>query len=61
MLITKGADPAQAAAQAHGMIYNSVQQQAAMLSFNEVFWVLGVLFLAVIPLMFLMKKTGPVE
>jgi len=43
------------------MIYNMVQQQAAMLSFNEVFWALGVLFLAVIPLMFLMKKTGPAK
>ena len=61
MFITRGADPAQAAAQAHGLIYNMVQQQAAMLSFNEVFWVLGVAFLAVIPLMFLMKKTGPVK
>ncbi len=61
MLVTKGADPAQAAAQAHGLIYNMVQQQAAMLSFNEAFWALGVLFLAVIPLMFLMKKTGPVK
>jgi DHA2 family multidrug resistance protein len=61
MFITQGADPAQAAAQAHGMIYNIVQQQAAMLSFNEVFWLLGVAFLAVIPLMFLMKKTGPAK
>jgi DHA2 family multidrug resistance protein len=43
------------------MLYSSVQQQAAMLSFNEVFWVLGVLFLAVIPLMFFMRKTGPVK
>jgi hypothetical protein len=32
-----------------------------MLSFNEIFWELGVLFLAVIPLMFLMKKTGPIK
>ncbi len=61
LFITQGSDPAQAAAQAHGLIYNMVQQQAAMLSFNEVFWSLGVLFLAVIPLMFLMKKTGPVK
>ena len=61
MLIAKGADPAQAAAQAQGMLYNNLQQQAAMLSFNEVFWVLGVLFLAVIPLMFLMRKNGPVK
>jgi len=59
--MTKGADSAQAAAEAHAMIYNTVQQQAAMLSFNEVFWALAVLFLAVIPLMFLMKRTGPVK
>jgi DHA2 family multidrug resistance protein len=61
LLMTNGANSAQAAAQAQGMLYNSMQQQAAMLSFNEVFWVLGVLFLAVIPLLFLMKKTGPVK
>jgi DHA2 family multidrug resistance protein len=61
MLQTGGADPSQAASQAHRMIYGMVQQQAAMLSFNEVFWILGVVFLAVIPLMFLMKKTGPVK
>jgi len=61
MFVTRGADPAQAGAQAHGLIYNIVQQQAAMLSFNEVFWILGVLFLAGIPMMFLMKKTGPVK
>jgi MFS transporter, DHA2 family, multidrug resistance protein len=61
LFMANGSDPAQAAARAHGMIYNMVQQQAAMLSFNEVFWTLGVVFLAVIPLMFLMKKTGPVK
>ena len=61
MLMVKGSDPAQAATQAQGMLYGTLQQQAAMLSFNEVFWVLGVAFLVVIPLMFLMKKTGPVK
>jgi DHA2 family multidrug resistance protein len=61
LAIAHGANSTQAAAQAQGMIYNTMQQQAAMLSFNEVFWVLGILFLAVIPLMFLMKKTGPVK
>jgi len=61
LFVSQGSDQVQAAAQAHGMIYNMVQQQAAMLSFNEVFWALGVLFLAVIPLMFLMKKTGPAK
>jgi DHA2 family multidrug resistance protein len=61
LFINNGASSTQAASQAQGMVYISMQQQAAMLSFNEVFWVLGVAFLAVIPVMFLMKKTGPVK
>jgi DHA2 family multidrug resistance protein len=61
LFITNGANSTQAAEQARGMIYGTMQRQSAMLSFNEVFWVLGILFLAVIPLMFLMKKTGPVK
>jgi DHA2 family multidrug resistance protein len=61
LFVSGGADPAQAASQAHGLIYRMVQQQAAMLSFNEVFRILGIGFLLVIPLMFLMKKSGPVK
>jgi DHA2 family multidrug resistance protein len=61
MLMAGGADPVQAANQAQGMIYGRMLQQAAMLAYNEVFWILGVVFIAVIPLMFLMKKTGPVK
>jgi DHA2 family multidrug resistance protein len=61
LFIANGANSTQAAVQAQGMIYGAMQQQAAMLSFNEVFWILGVAFLAVIPLLFLMKKTGPVK
>ena len=57
----RGADAVQAATQARGMVYGMVQQQAAMLSFSEVFWILGVIFLATIPLMLLMKKTGPAK
>src|SRR5579863_8937491 len=59
LFMNGGANSTQASAQAQGMLYNTMQQQAAMLSFHEVFWILGVLFLAAIPLMFLMKKTGP--
>jgi DHA2 family multidrug resistance protein len=44
---------------AQGMIYGMVQQQSAMLAFVDSFWVLGVIFLAVIPLMFFVKKVGP--
>jgi hypothetical protein len=30
-----------------------------MLAFVDSFWVLGIIFLAVIPLMFFIKKAGP--
>ncbi len=59
LLETRGADPAQAAAQANGLIYGMVQRQASMLAFVDVFWLLGVTFLVMIPLLFLMKKTKP--
>jgi len=59
MLATRGASAPQAAAQAQGMMYGMLQRQSAMLSFVDCFWLLGVIFLAVIPLMFFVKKVGP--
>ncbi|HTQ55243.1 MAG TPA: DHA2 family efflux MFS transporter permease subunit [Bryobacteraceae bacterium] len=50
---------AQGSAVAQGMLYGMVQQQSAMLAFVDSFWLLGIIFLAVIPLMFFMKKAGP--
>ncbi len=32
-----------------------------MLSFADAFWVMAVLFVLIIPLMFLMKRTGPMH
>jgi DHA2 family multidrug resistance protein len=55
-LIASGSTMAQATAQAHGMIYNTVQRQAVMLAFLDNFKLLGVVFLAVIPVLALMKK-----
>jgi hypothetical protein len=37
-------------------IYGMVQQQAAMLSFVEAFWVMGVIFLGMLPLLFLLRN-----
>jgi DHA2 family multidrug resistance protein len=59
MFQAKGADAAHAASQAQQMIYNMVQRQSSMLAFLENFRLLGITFLAVIPLMFLMKKIRP--
>jgi DHA2 family multidrug resistance protein len=56
-----GASLPDAAAQASGLLYGTLQRQAGMLAFSDAFWVMGALFLAIIPLMFLMKKSGPVK
>ncbi len=55
-LISQGSNATAAAAQSHGMIYNLVQRQAAMLAFLDDFKFLGVTFLLVIPFLVLMKK-----
>jgi len=48
-----------AALQAQGMIYGSMLRQANMVAFADAFWVMGALFLLVIPLMFFIKKVRP--
>jgi len=55
-LIAAGTPTAHAAEQARGLIYNTIQRQAAMLAFLDDFKMLGVVFLAVIPALLLMKK-----
>ena len=55
-LIAAGSTAAHAGAQAHGMIYGTVQRQTVMLAFIDNFKMLGVVFFAVIPVLVLMKK-----
>ncbi len=55
-LVSAGSGLAQAGARAHGMVYNLVQRQAVMLAFVDNFKMLGVVFLAVIPAMLMLKK-----
>jgi DHA2 family multidrug resistance protein len=55
-LIHRGVSPSQAAAQALGLIYNALRMQATMLAYNDVFRLMGVISLAAIPFMFLLKK-----
>jgi DHA2 family multidrug resistance protein len=45
-----------AATQAHGMIYSTVQRQAAMLAFVDNFHMLGIVFFIVIPVLMLLKR-----
>jgi DHA2 family multidrug resistance protein len=52
---SQGADAHTATRQAYGAIYAYVQQHAAMLSFVEAFWVMAIMFLAMIPFIFIMR------
>jgi len=61
-LVAAGSNLSEATAQAHGMIYNVVQRNAAMLAFLDNFKMLGIVFFAVIPFLLLIKKPkGPVR
>ncbi len=59
MLYQKGASLPDAAAQAQGVIYGMTVRQSNMLAFADAFWVMAVLFIAIIPMMLMMRKTGP--
>ena len=56
-----GSTPSDAALQAHGLVYGTMLRQSNMLAFEDAFWMMGMLFLLIVPLMFLMRKVGPVR
>ena len=55
-LISRGIDSFTAEKQATAMIYNNVRRQAGMLSYNHIFWYVGLAFLGIIPLLLLLKR-----
>jgi MFS transporter, DHA2 family, multidrug resistance protein len=56
LFMARGADRVTAQNQAHAALWGMVQRQANMLSYNDVFRFLGVMFLVLVPLIFLMRK-----
>ena len=54
-----GVDAVTASRKAIAVIYALVQKHAAMLAFVEAFWVMGVLFLAMLPFLFLLQYSKP--
>ncbi|HZT37059.1 MAG TPA: DHA2 family efflux MFS transporter permease subunit [Bryobacteraceae bacterium] len=58
-LIQRGLGAPEAAAKAYGMLYGTLQQQSAMLAFIDVFYFLAITFLAIAPLMLLIRKMKP--
>jgi MFS transporter, DHA2 family, multidrug resistance protein len=59
LLMEKGSSAYEAALQAKALIYRMVQQQSVMLAFIDNAWMLATCFVAVIPLVFLLKKSLP--
>ena len=53
------ANAADALHQAQAQLYAMVQRQALVLSYIDAFWLLAVIFAAMLPLVLLMKKSGP--
>jgi DHA2 family multidrug resistance protein len=56
LFVARGAGPAVAAKQAHAAVWAMVVQQATMLSYNDVFFFMAMMFLAMFPLIFLMRR-----
>jgi DHA2 family multidrug resistance protein len=53
-----GASGPQALHQAQGLLYQMVQREASMQAFIDGFWVLGVIFLAIIPVMMILRPAN---
>jgi DHA2 family multidrug resistance protein len=52
----QGADPVTAAQRARGALWGTVQRQAAILTFNDIFRLLAVLLIVFVPACFLMRR-----
>ncbi len=59
--IAKGMDVVTSQTASLDIIYRIVRRQAGMMAYNYIFWVIGLAFLAIIPLLFLLKKPKLVE
>jgi MFS transporter, DHA2 family, multidrug resistance protein len=57
--LARSADAADALHQAQALLYSTVQRQAAMLSFIDGFWVMAMIFIALAPLVFLLRNPKP--
>ena len=51
-----GADAVTATERAYGALFGMVQRQAAMVSFVGIFQLLGIVFIALVPLVLLMQR-----
>ena len=54
--VAAGSDPVTASQRAYAAMFGMVQRQATMVSFVDLFRLLGVMFLLLLPLILLMKR-----
>ncbi len=54
--IASGSDPFTATQRAYGAVFGAVQRQASMVAFVDVFRLLGIIFLLLLPLVLLMRR-----
>ena len=54
--MSRGSDPVKATREAYAAMYGIVQQQAALLAYLNEFKFFGVVFLIMLPLIFLMRR-----
>jgi DHA2 family multidrug resistance protein len=59
MLQQHGMNSSQAAKTAQGLIYGMVQQQSAMLAYLDIFYMMAIISVALIPLLMFMKNIQP--
>jgi len=59
--MSQGSSAATATEKAYGAVWGMVQRQAAMLAYNDTFLFLGVIFVALLPLLFLLQKPKAVK
>ena len=57
--MSQGSSAATATQQAYESVWGMVQRQAAMLSYNDTFLFLAVMFVLMIPFFFLLRKPKP--
>lgn len=55
-LLAKGVDSFTAEKQAVAIMYGNLRRHSAMLAYNHIFWYVGLAFIVVVPLLFLLKR-----
>jgi DHA2 family multidrug resistance protein len=58
-MVAHGTSSAGATQRAYALVQGTAERQATMLAYIDCFWLLGVAILAMVPMVFLMKKSKP--